>query len=954
MADEDDEWPVREAIGPIASPSTSKRSKRFNFSARQEDATRIEWDSQSPAHPGPSLPAPRDSLTPRANRKIRHSANGHQTQLVQERTAGLERQESHHVTFHPEDIVPSDSQLGSRPRTPGQDLDFDEDDLLPSASQMQTQASAFNDHDEDELDPDDIMPSESQLGTPLPIHRDELDLEVNDVLPSQSQMETQARGGWDRHTELDPDDIVLTDSQLGTPAPEVEDDAIGIDDIVPSASQLDTQAGKHRRRNEGSLELDVEDVLPSASQLDPILQNEDEAEIDLEDVLPSESQLGPPKGRQLVNSAIEGQTALAMDDGVVDMPLPEGQFPTRIKSPIPPMVLPQLPTSQHRLHSSRMERIGDALEFEETRADEDEEDRLLLRRDVPNDNDILMDNGVDVGGGGDVDNGDFGAYGDLPGPETDFQDDSYDQDDVNRNTDDVDNRSRQSSFEDRRQPRSSNLFGVFDERDHNLDERDNRRVSPSKLAGRRRPPSPRRAPRAVEVLIPARRTPFARAPTNDFWPDPHMIDEDGSPLDTDPTLVLPQGYKFEPSRIHGRKDGQLSSYSRLAGGLRWTKDQELLLYRTIQKVPLVESYPTKVMWYLHGEYGIFSRQLEQFNPQHMKDKMRTIVETRVRNNRPVVGRARHWLSKTHPDKKTFDEEVKEFWYEQRGLPPNADNVRAGRFMGERQERPKRKKSQRKKSKKKKDVEEDETEVDDLESEGDVDVAANAGEDADPMDPEDQENGVGNGNAAEEDDDEGEFEAPGPKRGRRSPPVLSTPPASMRKSGRRSTPRNPGRAGKVTQKSKSAPGPLPPATSASPRGSPPASRTRARKDNAPGPSPRASQDMNNAPRRQLRSSVASKTLADGRTGSGSNSKDNPAKSKGRRGPRKATKRDTRSKSQRSIARDERTGTADEIDEGYDQNDRRSEGEDDAYAVETQAASENVRRAMIRRKVYDQAA
>ncbi len=39
-----------------------------------------------------------------------------------------------------------------------------------------------------------------------------------------------------------------------------------------------------------------------------------------------------------------------------------------------------------------------------------------------------------------------------------------------------------------------------------------------------------------------------------------------------------------PSNLHGRKVSQVYAYSRVTGPRRWTKDEELLLYRTVQKV----------------------------------------------------------------------------------------------------------------------------------------------------------------------------------------------------------------------------------------------------------------------------------------------------------------------------------------------------------------------------------
>lgn len=144
-------------------------------------------------------------------------------------------------------------------------------------------------------------------------------------------------------------------------------------------------------------------------------------------------------------------------------------------------------------------------------------------------------------------------------------------------------------------------------------------------------------------------------------PDAYLIDEDGSPLETDPDYTAPADYKYRiaNSRLHGQVGTQTSTFSRRSGQRRWSREEELLLYRTVQKVPLDDWYPLRVVWYLHGENGQLSSALQDFNTQHMKDKMVVIVRVRVNNGRPVEGRARYWLQPikqrdgttiTHPGK----------------------------------------------------------------------------------------------------------------------------------------------------------------------------------------------------------------------------------------------------------------------------------------------------------------
>jgi len=158
------------------------------------------------------------------------------------------------------------------------------------------------------------------------------------------------------------------------------------------------------------------------------------------------------------------------------------------------------------------------------------------------------------------------------------------------------------------------------------------------------------APRAPE------RTPTRSPEPIDFF----LFDEDGSRLEPDPSYRIPPYHKPLPSMLHGRKDNQIYQYTRMSGKRKWTMDEQVLLYRTIQKVPLDEPSPLRVVWYLHGEYGTLSNDLEDFNAQHMKDKMKTVVQVRYNNRRLIEGRARFWLppvpapdgngTVTHPDK----------------------------------------------------------------------------------------------------------------------------------------------------------------------------------------------------------------------------------------------------------------------------------------------------------------
>lgn len=142
--------------------------------------------------------------------------------------------------------------------------------------------------------------------------------------------------------------------------------------------------------------------------------------------------------------------------------------------------------------------------------------------------------------------------------------------------------------------------------------------------------------------------------------DPFLVDEEGHPLEPNPKYRMPHNFVQQRSRIHGRIGDQSTSYSRISGRRKWTKTEELLLYRTLQQVPWEEPYPIRVVWCLHGEYGVLSHDLEDFNPQHMKDKMRTTVQARWNNQREVNGRARAFLSGTNPLRQDYEREVEQW------------------------------------------------------------------------------------------------------------------------------------------------------------------------------------------------------------------------------------------------------------------------------------------------------
>lgn len=198
--------------------------------------------------------------------------------------------------------------------------------------------------------------------------------------------------------------------------------------------------------------------------------------------------------------------------------------------------------------------------------------------------------------------------------------------------------------------------------------------------------------------------------------DPYLYDEDGQPLAEDEEYVLPLDYSPERSMLHGPTGRQSSSYSRISGKRKWTKPEEILLYRTVQKVPLSEEYPLRVVWYLHGEFGVLTKTLADFNPQHMKDKMRVIVSARYNKRKPVLARARFWLATGHPDKEALAEEMAE-WKARARAERLAENERIRLAQAKAKGMKKGRKSRsRKRAREEEETEEDELDSD-LESEG---------------------------------------------------------------------------------------------------------------------------------------------------------------------------------------------------------------------------------------------
>ncbi|WVW80238.1 hypothetical protein I302_102216 [Kwoniella bestiolae CBS 10118] len=146
--------------------------------------------------------------------------------------------------------------------------------------------------------------------------------------------------------------------------------------------------------------------------------------------------------------------------------------------------------------------------------------------------------------------------------------------------------------------------------------------------------------------------------------DPFLHEDDGSPLEPDELCLLPVDLTDEnsskKSKLFGKIADSSSKYCRLSGRRKWTLEEELLLYRTVQKVPLQEEYPLRIVWNLYGEFGRFGKQLKWYSTQHMKDKLRTTVKRRQNEGRLVEGRVRAWAARGTREREEWEDEWEEY------------------------------------------------------------------------------------------------------------------------------------------------------------------------------------------------------------------------------------------------------------------------------------------------------
>jgi hypothetical protein len=177
-------------------------------------------------------------------------------------------------------------------------------------------------------------------------------------------------------------------------------------------------------------------------------------------------------------------------------------------------------------------------------------------------------------------------------------------------------------------------------------------------------------------------------------PDPFLVDVNGRPLVTNYNMVLPADYQKRRSHLFGKIGHGPSQYVRLAGKLKWSKDDVLFLYREVQKVPMSAEHPCTVIEYLYGEYGRRSLRLRNYSAQHMKDRMRVTVMARINQLLPVHGRARHFLPNSHPDKVAYTAELAEV-QGRVAAQRQAELDREGEQLGEEEEREAERDKQRK-------------------------------------------------------------------------------------------------------------------------------------------------------------------------------------------------------------------------------------------------------------------
>ncbi|CAK9785507.1 hypothetical protein CC85DRAFT_292777 [Cutaneotrichosporon oleaginosum] len=154
-------------------------------------------------------------------------------------------------------------------------------------------------------------------------------------------------------------------------------------------------------------------------------------------------------------------------------------------------------------------------------------------------------------------------------------------------------------------------------------------------------------PATAPLQVPSQRVPE----------DLYLVDERGRPLRPNEAYVVPPDWAPPRSVIHGQKNGHVYRYSRLNGRhMRWTVPESLLLWRTIQQVPMSVENPIDVVVYFYGEFGVRNQSLAWYNKQHMRSRLVTMCETRVNRKLPIELRARMFLPRSDPRRMEYEKD----------------------------------------------------------------------------------------------------------------------------------------------------------------------------------------------------------------------------------------------------------------------------------------------------------
>ncbi len=141
-----------------------------------------------------------------------------------------------------------------------------------------------------------------------------------------------------------------------------------------------------------------------------------------------------------------------------------------------------------------------------------------------------------------------------------------------------------------------------------------------------------------------------------------LHDTEGNPLCEDEDIPFSVG-EANLNTMKAELAASQYRYKSKTKGLKWTENQQLALYRTIQKMPIWRgSAYVNIAYHMLGEPSRRSNRdpvIAFFNQQQMKDKMKQILERRCNHQQPVLGNARFFLKLEHPLKQAYSAELEE-------------------------------------------------------------------------------------------------------------------------------------------------------------------------------------------------------------------------------------------------------------------------------------------------------